>query len=302
MKRWISILLAALMIFALTACGSAPAEPEKAEGSTAEETPETAAPEKQDTNAAYSLEETVLVDNEQCAVTINSVSESGSDVVVSLTCENKSDTVLMFACENAAVNGCMIDPFWASEVAAGKKSAEKLTFSKAEMKEYGLSMMDELAFDLAVYDSENYTGERIVDDRYTVYPTGLSADDVKYPEHQNSGDNQVIIDNDSCTFIITDVDPNNIWGYTVKAYVLNKTDSTVTCSWEDVSVNGFMCDPFWATSIAPGCCTLTEISFSDSQLEEINVESVDDIEFRLHVYDDAHWDNPFVDSVFTFNP
>ena len=76
MKRWISVLLAVLMVFALAACGSAPAEPEKAEGSAAEAEPETAAPEKQDTKTAYTLGETVLADNEQCAFTITEVSES----------------------------------------------------------------------------------------------------------------------------------------------------------------------------------------------------------------------------------
>lgn len=302
MKRWITVLLAALMIFALAACGSTPAEPEKTEGSVAEAEPETAAPEKQDTKTAYSIGESVLVDNEQCAFTITEVSESGSNVDVSVVCENKSDTVLMFAVENAAVNGCMIDPFWAQEVAAGKKASEKLSFSKSEMKDYGVTAMDELSFELMIYDSEDYSGDRIVDERYTVYPTGLSADAVAYPDHPAAENEQVVVDNDSCTFIITSVDPDNIWGYTVKAYVLNKTDSTVSCSWEDVSVNGTMCDPFWAVSIAPGCRKLAEISFSNSELEEIGADSVDEIEFKLRFYDDAHWDNPYVEDVFTYNP
>ena len=290
------------MLFALAACGSAPAEPEKAEGSIAEAEPETAAPEQQDSKTAYSLGETVLADNEQCAFTITEVSESGSNVIVSVVCENKSDTVLMFACEDAAVNGCMIDPFWAQEVAAGKKAAEKLSFSKSEMKDYGIAAMDELSFELMIYDSENYSGDYIVNERCTVYPTGLSADAVVYPDHQAAENEQIIVDNDSCTFIITGVDPDNIWGYTVKAYVLNKTDSTVTCSWEDVSVNGMMCDPFWATSIAPGCRKLVEISFSDSELEEIGAESVEEIEFKLNCYDDAHWNSPYADSVCTYHP
>lgn len=300
MKRILAMALAVMMMFTLVACGSSPSEP--ASGSGSAESGEAKEGSTKKAAAAYSMEETVLVDTDQCAFTITDVSENGSSVNVSVICENKSDAVLMFAWDNVAVNGCMIDPFWASEVAAGKKSSDKLSFSKSDLQQYGLSAMDELQFDLHIYDSEDLTAESLVDERFSIYPTGLAADSVSYPDYAASDSDTIIADNEYATFVITDVDEDDVWGYTVKAYILNKTDSTVTCAWDDVSVNDFMCDPFWAMEIAPNARAFVDITFTDSALEEAGVDEVENIEFRLHFYDDAHWDNYFIDEVYTYNP
>lgn len=299
MKKFVALLLALVMTLALGACGSASTAPDAAGSTAAEETKKE--PEKK-ADAAYTMEETVIVDNDLCAFTVTGVEESDTAVKVSVVCENKSDAVLMFAWEDVAVNGCMIDPFWASSVASGKKDVETISFSKSELGEYGLTAVDEVQFDLYIYDYDDIMTDRIVDERFAIYPTGLTADTVSYPEYAVSDSDTVIFDNDYGTFIITGVDEDALWGYTMQAYILNKTDSAVTCAWDDVSVNGFMCDPYWATTIAGNSRSLVEISFSDSQLEELGIDTVEEIEFRVHLYDDAHWDSYFVDDVFTYAP
>lgn len=299
MKKYIALLLALVMALALTACSSSESAPQPA-GSAAAEAEEKA-PEKS-ADAAYTMPETIIVDNDQCAFTVTKVEESSSAVKISVVCENKSDTVLMFAWENVSVNGCMVDPFWASEVAAGKKDAATLSFSKSSLADFGLTQMDEVQFDLQVYNTDDFTADRIVDERFAIYPTGLTADAVSYPEYTPADSDTVIFDNEYGTFIITGVDENNIWGYTVQAYVLNKTDNAVMCTWDDVSVNGFMSDPFWATTIAPDSRALVNISFSSSDFDELGIDNVEEIEFRVHLYDEAHWDSQFVDEVFTFQP
>ena len=65
--------------------------------------------------------EAVLIDNENCKVTVTGFTTGiGNDVVMQMSLENKTDFNLMFAVEWAAINGVMDDPFWADEVAAGK--------------------------------------------------------------------------------------------------------------------------------------------------------------------------------------
>ena len=54
----------------------------------------------------------------------------------------------------------------------------------------------------------------------------------------------VIIDNDYVTVIVTGYEDDEIWGYTANLFLLNKTDKTVMFSVDDASVNGFMADPF----------------------------------------------------------
>lgn len=111
---------------------------------------------------------------------------------------------------------------------------------------------------------------------------------------------KVIVDNENCTFKITNIEPDNEWGYTLKVYIENKTDKNLMFSWDDVSVNGYMCDPFWAATVQGGKKSIEEISFSTSDFEELGIEDVENIEFKLSVYDDDDFDAPYlVDEMFT---
>lgn len=116
------------------------------------------------------------------------------------------------------------------------------------------------------------------------------------PEFQE----KVFVDNENCTFKITKIEPDNAWGYTLKVYIENKTDKNLMFSWNDVSVNGFMCDPFWASTVQGGKKSIEEISFSTSDFEELGIEDVENIEFKLSVYDDDDFEAPYlVDEMFT---
>ena len=74
-------------------------------------------------------------------------------------------------------------------------------------------------------------------------------------------------------------------------------------SWDDVSVNGYMIDPFWATSVSAGNKKITTISFSSSKFTDNGIDKVEEIEFELRVYDDENWmAKDFVKDVFTYKP
>lgn len=129
----------------------------------------------------------------------------------------------------------------------------------------------------------------------TTEPTETTQE-TKEPEFQE----EILVDNENCTFKITDIESDGDWGYTLKVYLENKTDKNLMFSWDDVSVNGFMCDPFWATSVQAGKKANSEISFSETDFEENGIENVENIEFKLSVYDDDNWDAAYlVDETFT---
>jgi hypothetical protein len=58
---------------------------------------------------------------------------------------------------------------------------------------------------------------------------------------------------------------------------------------DEASVNGFMADPFFATSVAKGTVAFNSVSWSDSELEKSNITEVETIEFILRVYDNENW-------------
>ena len=95
----------------------------------------------------------------------------------------------------------------------------------------------------------------------------------------------VLIEDHNTVVKITAVEKDNLWGYTLKVYLENKTDKELMFTVDDVSVNGFMCDPFWAETVAAGKKSNTTISWLKSNFEENGIQEVEDITFTLRIYD-----------------
>jgi len=112
-----------------------------------------------------------------------------------------------------------------------------------------------------------------------------------------------LVDDENCTVIVKSIDPNNLFGYTLNVYLENKTEKELMFSVDQVSVNGFMCDPFWASAVSAGKKANEQISFSESDFETNGIKEVTDISFTLNVYDNADWTADYlVEETFTVNP
>lgn len=112
-----------------------------------------------------------------------------------------------------------------------------------------------------------------------------------------------LVDDENCTVIIKGYDGNALLGYGVKVYLENKTDKELMFSISEVSVNGYMCDPFWATTVSAGKKANEQITFFESDLEANGIEVVEEITFTLNVYDNADWLAEYlVKESFTINP
>ncbi len=103
--------------------------------------------------------------------------------------------------------------------------------------------------------------------------------------------------------IVTGYDPDSIWGYEVDLYLINNTDQELMYSVSDASVNGYMVDPFYASSLSPGKSKFSSMHWSDSKLEENGIEEIDEIEFTLRIYDVNHiLDGDVYKEMITLNP
>lgn len=95
----------------------------------------------------------------------------------------------------------------------------------------------------------------------------------------------VLVENEEICVKITGTEHDPIWGYTLKVYMENKTDKELLFTVNNVSINRFMCDPFWAESVAPGMRRNSSIYWFDSTLEENGISAVEEINLTLRVYD-----------------
>ena len=112
-----------------------------------------------------------------------------------------------------------------------------------------------------------------------------------------------LVDNGNCAVILKGYDENALLGYGMNVYLENKTDKDLMFSVDDVSVNGFMCDPFWASTVSAGKKANEKVTFSEAAFAENGIEVVDEITFTLHVYDsnDLTADS-LLKKTFTVNP
>ena len=260
------------------------------------------APQVRETS--YSLSNIVIEDNENCTFTISSVEDNGFwGLTLKVFCENKTDFDLMFSWGNVSVNGYMIDPFWAIEIAAGEKSNDEISFTDWALDRCSIYSADEIVFTLNVYDSNDWlSGWRVRNDS-VVYPTGLDANSIKYPARVSTASEQIIVDIESCSFIISSVDTDGLLGYTLTCYLENKSLTPLMFSWDNVSVNGFMVNALLATIVQPGKCSYSDIYILNSKLEENGISNVEEIEFKLTIYDSDNWSAPdVVSETFIYKP
>lgn len=106
----------------------------------------------------------------------------------------------------------------------------------------------------------------------------------------------VIIDNEDIIFTVKSIIYSDFWdSYGLKVYMENKTDKNLMFSWEGVSINDYMNDPFWANEVAAGKKDNSQIMWSTLSLadDDITYDTISNIEFTLSVY---HYDNETWDS------
>ncbi len=116
-------------------------------------------------------------------------------------------------------------------------------------------------------------------------PAGSSSSTQDSTKPSGSSKEVVLVENENITVKVTGTQEDALWGYTLKVYLENNTDKELMFSVDDVSVNGFMCDPFWAATVSAGKKANEKITFSEKSFQENGIEVVEEITFTLHVYD-----------------
>ena len=252
-------------------------------------------------NAAYSLNEYVVVDNESCTFIIKSIEPRGDwGFTLNVFCENKTDKKLTFSWDKVSVMGFMIDPFWGTEIAAGKKSNESISFYYEALDAVGMESVDEITFTLRVSDSDDWSADPILVEEFAIYPTGKSIQDIDYPVRKTSSNEVVLYDTDQFSVIVLSNETDGK-DFLMHCYLENKTGHEIMFSMDDVSVNGYMADPFWGTSVAAGKKLYTTVCFYEYLLSDNGISDVEEIEFTLRASNADTWDT-HASEVFTYNP
>lgn len=248
-----------------------------------------------------SAEEWVLADDENIVVKVQGFEEDsmwGHTMKVYL--ENKTDKLLMYSIENCAINGVMNDPFWATEVMAGSKANQEVTWFEiyGNAANVGITRLD---FTIRVYDSEDWSADALLEQNYTIFPHGETS--VILDEYSPKSSDIILFDNENASMIMTGFRNDEIWGYTADIYVENKSEKKLMFSVENATVNGYMCDPFWATEVIKNTSAYTSISWLQEDFQSNGITDVEEISLAIRVFDSEDWmADAVVEQQFTITP
>lgn len=80
----------------------------------------------------------------------------GADVHVYI--ENNSDTDATIQARDVSINGFMVNPIFSSEVLAGKKSYDTITFLESELLENDIDRIDEMELSFHIFNTNGWDG------------------------------------------------------------------------------------------------------------------------------------------------
>lgn len=251
----------------------------------------------------YPISDAVLLDNEEAAMTIRSGgADEWGNVTFSVLCENKTDKDLTFRMEHLVVNGWYVGGSLYQDVEAGKSAVGDLDIWASDLEMVGIENPDRVTAQMQVYNEDEWWDDIYrVNEPVTFYPTELSDAEITVPARPSASGETVLADNDVFTMVLVDHGEGDWGGFSIRAYIKNKTGKDIYVDWEDVSMNGFMIDPYCGMTIPAGQQAMNEISFSVNEMEEAGIETVENIEFTLQVTDDSNGEELFNEKM-TFEP
>lgn len=100
----------------------------------------------------------VVMDDQGFKIIMKRVSSEdsfwGADVYVYI--ENNSETDATFQARDVSINGFMIDPIFSSEVLAGKKAYDTLTFFESDLTENGIEFIDDMEVSFHIFNASGW--------------------------------------------------------------------------------------------------------------------------------------------------
>lgn len=276
MKRIIALLLAAMMLFCLCACGG-----ESPANSGSDSGKANAKKEKTD----VSIEEQVLYDANDIKITATGLDDSWYGTELKLLIENNSSQDITIQVRNANVNGYMVTTSMSADVAAGKKANDSLTFETTSLKDCGIETMATMEFYFVIIDSESFEDIYNTD----VITINTSAAEGYTQTYDDSG--EVLAEVNGIKIVSKGLsEKDSFWGPGLIVYIENNSDQDITVQARDVSINGFMVDPSMSEDVVAGKRAITAVQFFDTDLEDNGIETISDLELYFTIFNQESWD------------
>ncbi len=309
MKKFLALLMVIIMLFALTACGDAnnsgnPSSEAPSGDKTVEVTLAAALfdgmTEQEIKEAAQKEGYITCTVNEDGSVTYTMTAEKRDDVLSQYkTAMDQVITDLLtgagkitsFVSIESSEDYSQVDVYVDAQKYTAWDSLYALSFYVTGAFYQSFAGVAEEDIDVVVNFIDNDTKKVLDTASYKDFRDNMTGEnqpdndqgEIKFTE-------TVVLDHEECKITVTGIEPDNLWGYTLKVQLENKSkDKKYMFSVESASINGVQCDPYFASTVTAGKKANEDISFSDEVLRQNGVGKYTDIALTFRVYDDDDW-------------
>lgn len=241
-----------------------------------------------DVPAEVTVDEQVLIDKSGIVVTLKSLDmDSMFGPSLKVLVENNSVTSVTVQVRDCSINGIMTDCIFSSNVAPGKKANDDITFMSSTLEKAGIDTIQTVELKFHVFNSD--TWNTIFDSETVTITTSAES-----AEQAVDDSGFVALDEKGFKIVVKKVDSeNSFWGADVYVYIENNTDKSATVQLRDVSINGFMMNPIFSCKVAAGKKAFDTITFLQSDLEENDIDTIEEMECSFHIFETDGWDTIF---------
>lgn len=236
-----------------------------------------------------SVDEQIILDHDGIKITVKSLVMKGmlGPFLKVLVQNDRNDSVTVQV-RDLAINGAMVDCIFSCDVGAGKQANDEITFMATDLKTAGIEVIKEIELKFHVFDADSW--DTIFDSPAITINTSAKGsfeqifDDTGY----------VALDQRGFKIVIKHLDSKeSFWGADIYVYVENNSDTDATIQIRDMSVNGFMIEPIFSTEVLAGKVAYDTITFLEDDLIDNDINSIDELEFKFHIFESSGWDTIF---------
>jgi len=258
------------------------------------EIPETEAPAQTAAAADETIAETVLFERDGVKVTAKSFNrDEWLGPQLSLLVENSTEQNITVSTKYSAVNGCMVNPWFSCDVAAGKKSNDVVSYSEDELALSGITTFADMEFIFNVYETESWND---LFDTELISLKTMAADGFEYKYNEEG---TVIFDEGGIKITAMDLVYDDFWGTSLPLHIHNTSDKAVCVSLEDISVNDYMLSVFFGEDVLQGHHCYGEATFYSEDLEANGIDSIEKCEFVIRITESGTYDDIAVSDTIT---
>ena len=214
--------------------------------------------------------------------------------------ENKTDRELCFMINDACINGLMMDPLYQTILAPGQSSDEEVEWFQSSLDEAGITDVTDIELEWVVYDSQDWSADFLLEEKFHYYPLGEDAVQPFVREAKDT--DQVLVDNDVCTIIAVKSEMDELWGYQIHLYIINKSDHGLTVGIDEAAINGEPCDPYWATMIYQVRAAFDAVTWGTTFLEAAGIDKVESAELPFIIMNSDDYSQDEIRETVTYTP